>query len=72
MNKHIHSFVVSSNTGLFIGMEKVLPVLIFFSGGAALIYESLWMRSFGLIFGNTTHAITLILATYMGVIALGS
>jgi spermidine synthase len=30
------------------------------------------MRSFGLIFGNTTYAITVILATYMGGIALGS
>ncbi len=61
-----------STKATFIGFEKVLPFLTFFSGAAGLIYESLWMRSFGLIFGNTTHAVTVILATYMGGIALGS
>jgi spermidine synthase len=67
-----HSSVVVTGKVSFKGMEKLLPVLTFFSGVAALVYESLWMRSFGLIFGNTTHAITVILATYMGGIALGS
>jgi len=54
------------------GFEKALPILVFFSGGSALIYESLWMRSFGLIFGNTTRAVTIVLATFMGGLALGS
>ena len=31
-----------------------LPFLVALSGAAALVYESLWMRSFGLIFGGTT------------------
>jgi len=66
------SSAIFSTSGVFTGVERVLPVVTFFSGVAALIYESLWMRSFGLIFGNTTHAITVILATYMGGIALGS
>ncbi len=54
------------------GFISVLPFLTFLSGTAALVYETLWMRSFGLIFGNTTHAITVILSTYMGGMALGS
>lgn len=72
MNFIKQSSKVVSKKDSFMGMEKLLPILTFFSGVAALIYESLWMRSFGLIFGNTTHAITVILATYMGGIALGS
>ena len=72
MNNQEFSDAFVSTKGSFVGIEKVLPILTFFSGAAGLIYESLWMRSFGLIFGNTTHAITVILATYMGGIALGS
>src|SRR5690242_8976369 len=51
---------------------KVLPWLAFASGAAALTYESLWMRSFGLIFGVTTHAVSVTLCTFMGGLALGS
>jgi spermidine synthase len=53
-------------------VRTLLPVLFFFSGASALIYESMWTRQFGLIFGNTTYSVTVILATFMGGIALGS
>jgi spermidine synthase len=49
-----------------------LPVLVAASGAAALVYESLWMRSFGLIFGSTTSAVALVLAVFMGGLAIGS
>lgn len=52
--------------------ETLLPWLVFCSGATGLIYESLWMRSFGLIFGNTTYAISVILATFMGGLTLGN
>ena len=51
---------------------KVVPVLAFLSGAAALTYESLWMRAFGLVFGVTTHAVSVTLLTFMGGLALGS
>jgi len=70
MTKHFFKPVSSSN--IYQSINGILPLMTFLSGAAALIYESLWMRSFGLIFGNTTYAITVILATYMGGIALGS
>jgi spermidine synthase len=44
---------------------------VFASGAAGLVYESLWLRSFGLVFGNTTDAIAVVLATFMGGLALG-
>ena len=47
-------------------------VLVALSGMAALVYESLWMRSFGLIFGGTTQAVAMVLAVYMAGLATGS
>jgi spermidine synthase len=51
---------------------RALPFLVGLSGAAALVYESLWMRSFGLIFGGTTSAVAMVLAVFMGGLALGS
>ncbi len=53
-------------------LVRLLPLLVLASGASSLIYESLWMRSFGLIFGNTTYAVSVILATFMGGMAIGS
>jgi predicted membrane-bound spermidine synthase/tetratricopeptide (TPR) repeat protein len=50
----------------------VLYICLFLSGIAGLIYEVLWARYLSLIFGNTTHAHTLVLASFMGGLAIGS
>ncbi len=42
------------------------------SGATALIYEVLWARMLGLVFGATTLAISAVLAAFMGGLALGS
>ena len=52
--------------------RRALPLLVTLSGAAALVYESLWMRAFGLVFGNTTSAVALVLAVFMGGLAAGS
>jgi len=52
--------------------RAVLLVLFFLSGAAALVYETLWTRQLGLVFGNTTHSVSVVLAAFMGGIALGS
>jgi spermidine synthase len=44
----------------------------FLSGTAALLYEVVWMRLLGLVFGHTVYAVTTVLAAYMGGLALGS
>src|SRR5512135_3654385 len=54
------------------GAARALPVLVTLSGAAALVYESLWMRSFGLDFGSTSSATALVLGVFMGGLALGS
>jgi spermidine synthase len=43
-----------------------------FSGGTGLIYEVLWARMLGLVFGATTLAVSTVLAAFMGGLALGS
>ncbi|HEX8136738.1 MAG TPA: fused MFS/spermidine synthase [Pyrinomonadaceae bacterium] len=42
------------------------------SGATGLIYEVLWARMLGLVFGATTFAISTVLAAFMGGLALGS
>ena len=56
----------SSSTILLIGLCFI------FSGATGLIYEVLWARMLGLVFGATTLAVSTVLAAFMGGLALGS
>jgi spermidine synthase len=56
----------SRSTIVLIGMCFVL------SGATGLIYEVLWARMLGLVFGATTLAVSTVLAAFMGGLALGS
>ncbi len=47
-------------------------VCFFLSGMSGLIYEIVWMRKLTLAFGSTVHAVSTVLAVYMGGLALGS
>lgn len=49
-----------------------LMVLFVASGATGLIYEILWARMLGLVFGATTLAVSTVLAAFMGGLALGS
>src|SRR4030042_3162004 len=42
------------------------------SGASALIYQVIWARWLGLVFGNTTTSISIILGSFMMGLALGS
>lgn len=46
--------------------------LFFLSGLCALVYEVVWLRLLGLVFGNTTFAISTVLAAYMAGLGIGS
>ena len=41
------------------------------SGAIGLIYEVLWIRMLGLVFGHTVFAVTTVLASFMGGLGLG-
>ena len=50
----------------------VIFVCFFLSGATGLIYQVVWLRLLGLVFGHTVYAITTVLAAFMGGLALGS
>ena len=52
--------------------KLLLGVCFVFSGATGLIYEVLWARMLGLVFGATTLAVSTVLAAFMGGLALGS
>jgi spermidine synthase len=51
---------------------KILYVIFFLSGATGLVYEVIWVRLTGLVFGNTSHAISTVLGAFMAGLALGS
>ncbi len=55
-------------------MRSLLPVsiLFFLSGLTALVYQVAWTRSFGLVFGSTTRAASVVLAAFFAGMALGN
>lgn len=53
------------------GVKWVLG-LVFFSGFAALVYQVLWMKQIGLLFGNTAQAAGVTLASFFAGLAVGS
>ena len=55
-----------------IDLTGVVLLGFFLSGAASLMYEVVWVRMLGLIFGHTVHAITTVLVVFMGGLALGS
>jgi len=44
----------------------------FLSGATSLVYQVVWVRELGLVFGHSTYAITAVLAAFMAGLALGS
>lgn len=50
----------------------IVCALFFVSGFAALIYQLLWFRHLGFIFGNTVYAATTVVAAFMAGLALGA
>jgi len=49
-----------------------VATLLFFSGLSALVYQTVWMRQFRLIFGSSTFATGAVLAIFMAGLGLGS
>jgi spermidine synthase len=52
--------------------SRTVTAIFFASGATSLVYQVIWVRWLGLIFGNTTASITIVLAAFMGGLAMGS
>jgi spermidine synthase len=50
----------------------ILSGILFLSGISALIFETLWLRLSGLVFGNSVWSAALILSSFMAGLALGN
>ncbi len=53
-------------------MNRLLTLLFFCSGATALVYEVVWSKYMSLMFGSTVQAQTVVLAVFMGGLALGN
>lgn len=52
--------------------SAVVGLLFVTSGSLGLIYQVAWFKYLSLFLGNTTHAQTIVLATFMGGLAIGA
>src|SRR5205814_4796804 len=52
--------------------KSALYVVFLRSGATGLVYEVIWVRLTGLVFGNTSLAISTVLGAFMAGLALGS
>src|SRR5437660_7180060 len=59
-------------SGKRLNKSSILYVIFFLSGATGLVYEVIWVRLSGLVFGNTSHAISTVLGAFMAGLALGS
>lgn len=54
-------------------IAKAAPYALFLGSGASgLVYQVIWVRQFGNIFGNSVHSAALVTAMFMGGLGLGS
>ncbi|HEX9829315.1 MAG TPA: fused MFS/spermidine synthase, partial [Bacteroidota bacterium] len=51
---------------------SVIALLFIVSGAAGLMYQIVWFKYLSLFLGNTTYAQTIVLASFMGGIAIGA
>ena len=49
-----------------------LAVALFLTGASGLVYQVLWSRYLGLLLGSSAVAIVVVLAAFMGGLAIGS
>jgi spermidine synthase len=47
-------------------------LLFFLSGISGLVYQVVWVREFGHVFGNTVHSASIVTAVFMGGLGVGS
>ncbi|MBI3578499.1 MAG: fused MFS/spermidine synthase, partial [Ignavibacteriales bacterium] len=50
----------------------IIALLFIISGAAGLMYQVVWFKYLSLFLGNTTYAQTVVLATFMGGLAIGA
>ena len=44
---------------------SIFYAVFFLSGATGLVYQVIWVRLMGLVYGNTSHAISIVLGAFM-------
>ncbi|MEW5800353.1 MAG: fused MFS/spermidine synthase [Bacteroidota bacterium] len=52
--------------------QSLIALLFILSGATGLVYQIVWFKYLSLFLGNTTYAQTIVLATFMGGLAIGA
>lgn len=65
----VNKMAKATNTQI---MQPLLLLVFFFSGVSALIYQIVWIRKFGLVFGVDVFAAATVLTAFMAGLALGN
>src|SRR3954470_17307740 len=52
--------------------SPILYALFFLSGSSGLVYQIIWVRQFGNVFGNDVHSASLVTAVFMCGLGAGS
>src|SRR5437588_6709021 len=52
--------------------RRVLLLVFFASGISALLYQIVWLKYLGLIFGNTVYAAATLIAIFLGGLGVGA
>src|SRR6476620_5573113 len=53
-------------------LAAALSVAFFLSGAAGLIFQVVWFHRAGLVFGSSVWAVTIVLSSFMGGLAVGN
>ena len=65
--------VTSLETKSFdLNLRKIVLAIFFLSGFSGLVYQVVWVRMMGLVFGTTVYAVSTVLTAFMSGLALGS
>src|SRR6187549_3822730 len=62
----------STMRGVMLRKTWSVALLLFCSGLCSLVYQTVWMREFRLVFGASTSATAAVLAIFMGGLGVGS
>src|SRR5687768_7404040 len=63
---------ITSRGGPARAITFAISIMFLLSGMSGLIYQVVWVRKFGLIFGVTAYAVGTVLTAFFGGLALGS
>src|SRR5437868_13063230 len=58
--------------GKRLNANSIFYAIFFLSGATGLVYEVIWVRLTGLVFGNTSQATSTVLGAFMAGLSLGS